>query len=704
MSQRPPQIKDCHLRRRAIPYGRQSTEQQKRENIGSTALQREDLPLRLRDWGWPDELIELLDDFGVTGSNPGWRSSFNCLLARMKAEEIGMVAVTQDSRLSRNLLDFAAFAEAARRFDVLLAYGEQVIDFQDPNGEFIATILGSNAARENRVRIDLSRQARRKKAEAGWAPTGPPIGYVRRPGGVWVKDPDPRVREVIQLLFDKVWEVGSARGLVRYFRQHHIQLPRKPRRGHGLWVDATQENVHRLLTHPAYSGAYVYGRTAVDERLDRYASGKHRFRRVPRGEWIYKPDHHEAYVSPSRFAEIQQRLAASRCTLIAPPGRGPALVQGLLRCAVHGTAFVTTYPARQTEPDGRVIRRAQYSCRWERHACSSAQHASIMADHLDPVIEAEVLATLAPPSLDLLTQAAREGLREHEALERGRQDELRRLKAAAAAAERALDQTELDQIHLRRRLAARAEAACRELDDREVFFQLHPLTLPLMLNEAEFSELQSLVADLPRLWRHPNVSAKQRKAIVRTVIQAVEATPGRDRWTLEIVWGSGVRTLHPLQTCRGRREQLAPVFALIRSRFAEGATGPQITRELNDAQLCQEFGAWTVRRVRNVIARLQRGAIEGLPPLPRRRSISPYILALHARGLRPAQIVTQACEEGVVTLLHRPVTLAAVCTALRRQRDRRAREVSAPVADTAVPFAGACADTSSDSAASIEHA
>jgi DNA invertase Pin-like site-specific DNA recombinase len=703
MSQRPSQIKERHLHRRAIAYGRQSTEQQVRENVGSTALQL-DLPLRLRDWGWPDERIDQMDDFGVTGSNPGGRASFNSLLARMKAEEVGLVAVTQDSRLARNLLDFAAFADVARRFDVLLAYGEQVIDFQDPNGEFVATILGSNATRENRVRTELSRQARRKKAEAGWAPTGPPVGYVRRPGGAWVKDPDPQVCEAIQLLFDKFFEVGTARGLVRYLRQHHIQLPRKPRRGQGAWVDATQSNILRLLQHPAYAGVYVYGRTTVDERRDRYATGKHRFRRLPPGEWARKPDHHEGYVLQTRWAEIQQRLAANRITRIAPAGRGPALAQGLLRCAVHGMAFVTTYSGRRIEPDGRVIRLAQYSCRWERHACSSAQHTSIMAHHLDPVVETEVLETLASPSLELLTQAAREALREHDVLERGRHDEVRRLQAAASTAERALEQTELDQVHLRRRLAVRAEAALQQLHDRETFFQLHPLTPPLMLTDSEFSELESLVADLPRLWRHPNVSAEQRKAILRTVIQAVEATPGPNSWDLEIVWATGVRTHHSLATCRGRREQLAPAISLIRSRFQEGATAPQITRELNDAGMCQEFGAWNLRRVRNVIARHQREAIDGLARLPRRRSASPYILGLRARGLRPAEIVAQAREDGVVTLLHRPVTFAAVCAALRRERNRQANGAATPLAGLAGPFGGPACPNTSDSPGSSEHA
>jgi DNA invertase Pin-like site-specific DNA recombinase len=688
MNGRPAAIAERHFVRRAIGYARQSSKQQVRENVGSTAIQR-DLTIRLHDWGWPSELIELVeDDLGVMGSNPGGRAGFSRLVERMKAGEIGLVAVTQDTRLARNLLDFATFADVARRFDVLVAYGEQVFDLQDPNSEFIATIFGSDAARVSRISVNFSQQTRRKKAEVGIAPTGPPVGYVRRRSGSWVKDPEPRVGEVIHLVFDKFFETGSARGLVRYLRRHDIRLPRKGRDGDKRWVDATYSNVLRFLQNPAYSGVYLYGRTAVDERLDRYPSGKHRFRRIPPGEWIRIPDHHDAYVAPARWAEIQLRLATNRITLIAPPGRGSALVQGLLRCTVHDTAFVTTYPTRRKEADGHLIRQAQYSCRPERHACGSAQHASVMAHRLDAVVEAEVLATLVPPSLELMKQAAREALGSHDALERGRRDELRRLEATAAAAEHALDETGLDQVYVRRRQTERLEVSLRDFNDRKTFFKLHPLTPPLTLTDVELSELRALVNDLPALWRHPHVSAEQRKAVVRTIIRGVYATPGPETWALEIHWAGEARTEQKLLTDTGTQAQLGKAVVLIRSRFAEGASAPQIVQELNASQMGQARGPWTERRVRDVIARLQRGVVGGLL-LPRRRSISSRVLALDEAGLAPSEIVARLREEGTTTLRHRPVTLAAVQQALRRRpADIGGRQVTGDVTESPALEAG----------------
>ena len=134
MISRPHQITDSHLRRRAIVYVRQSSLEQVRVNIGSTAVQR-DLTQKLEASGWlpPIEVVD--DDLGVSGSRAGARDGFNHLLERMKAGEIGLVAVVDASRLSRNVIDLGRFFDLAQRHEVLLAQGDQVIDFNDPERE-----------------------------------------------------------------------------------------------------------------------------------------------------------------------------------------------------------------------------------------------------------------------------------------------------------------------------------------------------------------------------------------------------------------------------------------------------------------------------------------------------------------------------------------------------------------------------------------
>ena len=234
MSTRPPQIRPTHLSRRALVYIRQSSPGQVRHNTGSTAVQR-DLAQMLRDWGWPEDMIEIRDeDLGKSGSIANQRTGFADLIQEMQANVWGIVSAIDISRLARNDMEEALFATVARQHDVLLSIGTTIVDFRDANSAFIGRILGLNAGRENRVRIDRSRLEKRKKAEAGKAVTGWPIGYVKGPNGTWLKDPDPRVRAIIQLVFDKFQELGSAGAVWRYFQRHGIKLPARFRGGDEL--------------------------------------------------------------------------------------------------------------------------------------------------------------------------------------------------------------------------------------------------------------------------------------------------------------------------------------------------------------------------------------------------------------------------------------------------------------------------------------
>ena len=58
-----------HLRRKAVIYIRQSSEEQVRENTGSTDFQRSLMVVAQR-YGWPESQIEIIDeDLGRSGSS-----------------------------------------------------------------------------------------------------------------------------------------------------------------------------------------------------------------------------------------------------------------------------------------------------------------------------------------------------------------------------------------------------------------------------------------------------------------------------------------------------------------------------------------------------------------------------------------------------------------------------------------------------------
>lgn len=717
MVTRPREITESHLRRRGVVYVRQSSMEQVRYNTGSTALQF-DLRDRLIEWGWPADQIDVVDDdLGVSGSVPNLRQGFSVLLDRMQAGMIGAVSVMDSSRLGRNALDLVQFSMIARQHDVLLVHANHVVDFRDPNSEFMGMLQQLIGVRENRLRIDLMRRAKRKKVESGLATTTPPVGYVMT-NGSWAKHPDPCVRDVLQLVFDKFFELGSLGRVVRDFRRQGTRIPRRRARGTIAWEEATRAAIHKVLGNPGYAGMYVYGQTVVDDTRPPTARGKKRYRRTNRTDWVILEDHHEPYVAPARWRDIQARLAANQWKAKPPLGRGDALVQGLLRCTVHQITLRTCYPERARMADGTIRRRACYMCQPLVEAAQTNWCARMSAQYIDTPVEAELFKVLTPPSLAAIREVGREATREHEAHLRTRQAQLHRAEQTVASAEREFDQADPEQRHLRRRLGERLDEALRRLAELRTWQTLNPVAAPVTLDDQTLEELHRRLDSLPTLWRQSHIQPNQRKALVRAVIRKIHVTPRPEVWTLEIEWVGGARTTVELVTPRGvqaairedyhaglapkaiaerlsqrgivrrvganagqpydeeairaalRRAKLQKPYdmaaaTVIRSLFVEGTTLPDIASQLNARGIRHYLGLWTNVRVQSVLLRLRRGDLGGdpLPPVP---PLGAAVKTLHAQGLSVREIASRLNEAGVVTLRRRPVTLSTVCQALAR--------------------------------------
>src|SRR6266536_3285150 len=83
--------------------------------------------------------------------------------------------------------------------------------------------------------------------------------------------PDEAVTGVIRAVFERFAACGSARSVWLWLREQDLKWPLQPAAYlHGeeiVWVAPTYHAVHNTLTHPAYAGAYVYGRTRFQRRL-----------------------------------------------------------------------------------------------------------------------------------------------------------------------------------------------------------------------------------------------------------------------------------------------------------------------------------------------------------------------------------------------------------------------------------------------------
>ena len=133
------------------------------------------------------------------------------------------------------------------------------------------------------------------------------------------------MQEAIRLVFRKFQEVGTVRQTLLWFLEEGLQLPVRQSESETVWKRPTYATVYRILTHPAYGGAYAYGKTEMVSRYDKGLPRKG-CRRRPRDRWLALiPNTHEGYVDWETFQQIRRAIAEN----LPGPGRSGAAKRGL---------------------------------------------------------------------------------------------------------------------------------------------------------------------------------------------------------------------------------------------------------------------------------------------------------------------------------------------------------------------------------------
>ncbi len=192
----------------------------------------------------------------------------------------------------------------------------------------------------------------RNKAERGELFLAVPLGYLKTATGEIIQEPDEQARGMIQLVFEKFEELGSAYAVFRYLVVNNLQLGFRRHRGGRIgeleWKPASPSRVLSILRHPIYAGAYAYG-------LHRAGTKNPTTGRAEGGKWfvppeelaVFLPDRLPAYISWDRYLANQERLKQNRSLhdTRGVPKRGEALLPGLVVCGKCGRHMTTRYKA-----------------------------------------------------------------------------------------------------------------------------------------------------------------------------------------------------------------------------------------------------------------------------------------------------------------------------------------------------------------------
>lgn len=593
----------AHLARQAILYVRQSSLQQVHDHRESTARQY-DLQRRAQALGWtPEQLVVIDEDLGLSGASATARSGFQRLVAEVGLGRVGLVMGLEVSRLARNSTDWHRLLEICALAETLILDEDGIYDPSHFNDRLLLGLKGTMSEAELHVLRARLLGGQLNKARRGELWMAPPLGYVWA-GERLAFDPDAAVQAAVRLLFETFRRTGSAGQVVRHFAREGLRWPRRlrtgVRAGEVVWIPLEHSRVLGILHTPRYAGAFVYGRTRQRKVI---VGAQVRYRKLPRPEWkVFLPDAHPGYIPWEEFEANQATLRANAAGYgterwKTPAREGAALLQGLVLCGRCGNRMSVRYVVRHGQPS------PDYTC--ERRGTQTGQPVCqiVPGTGLDQAVAEAVLEALTPAALDVALEVFEE-LRQRKA----EVDRLRRAEVARIREEAELAQRQFLLVRPEHRLVADTlerqwnEKLARLAEAEEGYRRATEADGPA-LAAADRERIHALATDLPRVWADPRTPMRERKRMLRLLLEDITLLKGERTIQLQLRWKGGATTSlerpRPLGAPDLRRTPAAIVEDI--RALATAQTDRQIAATLNGRWLRTSTGQpFTRLRVRTL--------------------------------------------------------------------------------------------------------
>ena len=530
-----------HLARQAIVYLRQSSAAQVEHNRESTERQYA-LAGKAHELGWPDERVIVIDeDLGLSGSGAVARSGFARLTAEVALAHVGLVLGLEVSRLARNNAEWYRLIDLAGLTDTLIGDADGLYHPAQFNDRLLLRLKGTMSEAELHVLRARLNGGIRNKAARGELRRGLPVGFVWGEAEGEVRfHPDEAVVTVIRNVFAHFAETGSARRVWLWFRTEGLKFPLQMRQGGEIrWVEASYTAIHHVLTNPVYAGAYAYGKTRQETVLDAAGGRRKRLRHLPRAEWqVLIPEHHPGFIDWQTYEANQERLASNTRPGPHKAGgavrEGGALLQGLARCGHCGRRLHTHYRGRNASPG--------YHCPGKVLVAGRGVYClNIGGVQIDEAVTRTFIAALEPARLAATLAAAERLESDREAALKQWRLGVERANYEAQRAERRYRAVDPDNRLVARGLEREWEERLRALETAKAEFERRERERPRVISQAERDRLLALGPDLAAVWNAGTTTPRDRKELLRTLLDDVTITVDRERAAahLTLRWKGG---------------------------------------------------------------------------------------------------------------------------------------------------------------------
>jgi Recombinase/Recombinase zinc beta ribbon domain len=506
------------------------------------------------------------------------------------------------------------------------------------------------------------------------------VGFVYDAAGRVTLDPDQRVQDTIHTVFQTFRRTGSATATVKAFRDQQLLFPRHARHGiHNTgtrWVPLQHGRALWVLHNPRFAGAFFFGRS----RHRRTGETRSVIERLPRDEWTALiPNAHAGYITWQEFEENQRRLRENAQAIggdrrRSPPREGPALLQGLAVCGRCGDRMTVRYHRR-------------HGTLWPTYVCQrrGVAHAepicqSVPGRGLDHAIGRVLIETVTPLTLEMALTVQHELQARLEETDRLHRRAVESARYEADLARRRYLQVDPANRLVADELEAQWNRALQHIVDAQATYDRHRQTDRVGVDAEARARILALASDFPRLWHDPHTPDRERKRMVRLLMEDVTLIKTADGLTTHIRFRGGATTTLTLARALNAwqlRETSTEIVALV-DQLLDQHTDVAIAAMLNARGYIsgtgQPFQSRMVKHIRRShhlrsrYARLRSQGMLTLDEIADRLNVSAATVKIWARhGL----LQQHRCNDKHECLYEPPGPDAPVKMQGRRLSDRR---------------------------------
>ena len=514
-------VSSDHLGRCAYLYIRQSTLRQVLENTESTKRQYA-LRDRAISLGWLPESIVVIDsDLGQSGTTAD-REGFQKLVAEVTLGKAGIVMGIEVSRLARSSVEWTRLLEICAFTDTLILDEDGIYDPKTFNDRLLLGLKGTISEAELHVLQARMQGGSLNKARRGELKTKLPIGFLYDDSDRIILDPDAQIQQAIRTLFEVFRWTGSACSTMRAFHEKGMLFPHRvnlgPYRGELRWMPIAVSTVLRILHNPTYAGAYTFGKTKTRKGPD----GRSRIRDVPRDQWhVLILDAHPGYIAWEEYEDNLRRLrqnshARGGDRRKGPPREGVALLQGLVICGICGKRMTVRYHTRKHETV------PEYVCMRDLIENGASHYQVVPGRNVEKAVRSLMIEAMSPLSVETALAVQSELEQRADETDRLRRRQVERAQYEADLARRRYmgvdpaNRLVADQLEAEWNSKLRILAEAR--DEYESFRNdVHAGTI----SAGQRDQIAQLAADFMAIWDDSQVADRERKRLVRLVIEDV---------------------------------------------------------------------------------------------------------------------------------------------------------------------------------------